>query len=87
MMSQPMSVNSTDLAVCQLCGLAMTGASTCLPGTGRVPFGSEHPPAFASEHCHDCSVGRGAFHHFGCDVEECPTCGRQLLGCDCAAPL
>lgn len=22
-------------------------------------------------------------HHFGCDVERCPICGDQQLGCDC----
>lgn len=33
--------------------------------------------------CHDCNAVYGEFHHPGCDVEECPWCGKQALGCDC----
>ena len=33
--------------------------------------------------CGDCGVSPGGFHHLGCDVAECPACGRQLLSCDC----
>ncbi len=74
-------------ATCALCGLAMTPESSCFPGAGRVPFGSERPPAFEGEQCHDCFVARGAFHHYGCDSEECPNCGGQLLACDCPDPF
>jgi len=34
--------------------------------------------------CGDCGVAPGALHVRGCDVERCPFCGRQLIGCDCA---
>ncbi len=33
--------------------------------------------------CHDCGAKVGHFHHPGCDVEECPKCGGQLIGCSC----
>ncbi len=33
--------------------------------------------------CHDCNVGVGQYHHFGCDLERCPICREQLISCDC----
>lgn len=33
--------------------------------------------------CHDCNVAAGGFHHIGCDMEICPRCGGQFLGCSC----
>lgn len=33
--------------------------------------------------CHDCFAVFGQLHCFGCDVEECPRCGGQLLSCNC----
>lgn len=35
--------------------------------------------------CHDCGINNDgkSMHHFGCDMEECPACGGQLLSCDC----
>lgn len=32
--------------------------------------------------CGDCGAQRGAEHVEGCDQEECPTCGLQLIGCE-----
>lgn len=34
--------------------------------------------------CHDCGVAPGQLHVRGCDVERCPLCGHQLIGCPCA---
>ena len=33
--------------------------------------------------CHDCNIGLGGYHHPGCDMEECPKCGGQLISCGC----
>ena len=35
------------------------------------------------ERCHNCNALYGHYHHFGCDSETCPKCGRQLITCDC----
>lgn len=34
--------------------------------------------------CHDCGAIEGEFHNHGCDMEICPFCDGQLLGCSCA---
>lgn len=33
--------------------------------------------------CHDCGCREGEIHMFGCDMEICPKCKGQLLGCGC----
>jgi ribosomal protein L7/L12 len=50
----------------------------------RIPYGSVQEGALAAPKCcHDCYVNHGEFHVFGCDVERCPKCGGQQIGCDC----
>ena len=34
-----------------------------------------------SDNCPACSAKPGELHRPGCNVEQCPMCGRQLLGC------
>lgn len=58
----------------------------------RIPFGEEEqqelsdgtpiylPPV--TNECHDCGAGEGELHTPGCDVEQCPECGLQLIGCE-----
>ena len=36
------------------------------------------------QRCGDCGSEYGHYHHPNCDVERCPVCGSQLIGCDCA---
>jgi hypothetical protein len=36
-----------------------------------------------SDRCPDCGVAPGEFHATGCDIEQCPYCGHQLLACKC----
>lgn len=35
------------------------------------------------KHCHDCGVAEGQIHKYGCDMEVCPFCGKQLITCGC----
>jgi hypothetical protein len=46
------------------------GAADDLQGTTNGP-------------CGDCSVLAGQLHVFYCDLERCPKCREQLLGCGC----
>ncbi len=63
----------------------------------RVRFGNElrhwKPPMpsdfktkwaeIVTKPCGDCGVRRGELHLDGCDIEVCPRCGGQYLGCAC----
>lgn len=33
--------------------------------------------------CGDCGVIDGELHTVGCDMEQCPWCGEQLISCGC----
>lgn len=33
--------------------------------------------------CPACGAPPGQFHGRGCQIERCPRCGLQLIGCDC----
>lgn len=37
----------------------------------------------SSTPCHDCGTIAGQYHTDGCDMEECPRCHGQYLGCEC----
>jgi len=50
----------------------------------RIPYGGESYDWGADERpCHDCGAIKGEYHVPSCDVEECPQCGEQALGCRC----
>jgi len=45
----------------------------------RVPFKPDDPTWL----CIDCEAADGQVHELGCDAENCPRCGGQLIGCGC----
>jgi hypothetical protein len=47
-----------------------------------VRFGDERHP-IGGPRCGDCGAARGGWHHVGCDLQECPVCGGQLITCGC----
>ena len=51
----------------------------------RIPYGTEEGGREFPEPCRDCGVLRGQYHVEGvCDMEECPSCHGQAIGCDCS---
>ncbi|MCP4338769.1 MAG: hypothetical protein GY799_07745 [Desulfobulbaceae bacterium] len=49
----------------------------------RYKYGSELLMGPFSGECPDCAVEPGEYHTFYCDIETCPICDWQLLGCKC----
>jgi len=81
-------------ALCQDCDLHMKVAEGCvveqlrgLDGAiySRIRYGMDHLAENVKNptRCHDCAARLGHFHHFGCDWEECPACGGQVIICGC----
>lgn len=79
------------MAACVWCEQEMTTAASCraevLHLHGKpirmIRWGHERGWRGASERCGDCGVEPDGFHHLGCDLQECPRCGRQMLSCGC----
>lgn len=83
------------MAKCEYCGKEMLTADGCTfqillletrAGTTRrlrrYKVG-ENDWTEPGERCNDCGAKYGHYHHFGCDNEQCPECGMQLISCDC----
>lgn len=78
------------MAICEDCNQEMTAlkTTTCTNGTividGTI-YTRDSRYFDLNERCHDCGIVNavGNYHHAGCDMERCPKCGRQLIGCDC----
>lgn len=79
---------------CELCGQEMLTADGCTISSirvkgkvyKRIKFGTGAEYGFDLEEgarCHDCGARKGHYHHYGCDVERCPVCHGQFIGCDC----
>ena len=62
------------------------GATIKLAGVEyqRIPFGKEFDH-WSKDYgaCPDCAALQGEYHEFPCDIEECPDCGGQFIGCGC----
>ncbi len=79
------------MAKCEYCKKAMEKVNGCAVGEivlkgetyKRIKYGEEEGNADLEGRCHDCGAKKGYYHHFRCDVEQCPRCKRQLLSCDC----
>ncbi len=76
------------MAVCPDCKKNMSAASTVACTFPYVRVNGKVYRRNTSYHdvnarCHDCNVVNGNIHHFGCDIERCPACERQLIACNC----
>jgi hypothetical protein len=47
----------------------------------RLRVGEERPPCDSP--CPGCGSYFFALHATGCDAEQCPACGGQLVSCGC----
>lgn len=47
-----------------------------------IPYGEKGAGGLFKK-CHDCNVKLGQKHHPGCDGEDCPKCGGQMISCEC----
>ena len=78
----------SHFATCKLCGHEMTVNGGCAEHSIQYEDGSVLPASTEhfdepGGHCNDCNAAHGNYHHMGCDVERCPKCGGQLIGCNC----
>ena len=75
------------MAICQWCKQEMNSADGCTGNNfNKTPLEGLQPIPCSldgRERCHDCNVLAGQFHHPGCDNEECPQCGGQIISCGC----
>lgn len=79
------------MATCEFCGQEMLTAKGCSFSQLQTSDGKRYRRHKVGdegwyskgERCGDCGALYGHYHHFGCDVERCPICGQQLIGCDC----
>ena len=73
--------------VCEICGKDLTtseGCSDCkLYIDGKIYKRIPVHAHLKNGRCVDCNAKYGMNHHWGCDQEICPACGRQLLSCSC----
>ena len=74
---------------CDDCGKEMTNQNTkrCIANPKIKYRGQTYERNTSyydvNKRCHDCGIEnkKGNLHHFGCDIERCPICERQLISC------
>ena len=79
-----------EVGLCKVCGRDMHQAKGCVADYVFCD-GKKHRRVRCGEEgwvdpgnrCTDCGALHGRLHHWGCDVERCPSCGLQLINCDC----
>lgn len=76
------------MAVCSDCKQEMQEADSCnlkeIEISGKTY--SRNTIYFdVNNRCHDCGIinKESNIHHLGCDIERCPKCDGQLIGCGC----
>ena len=84
------------MAICDWCDQEMKTADGCTGNNtitikgklyDTIPYDPDYvlsdDAADPIVRCHDCKVKSGQMHHPGCDMERCPACGGQIIGCGC----
>lgn len=78
---------------CELCNQDMLQSKGCSEEKkikfknkpDKKPVRAAEGEDFVQGRCHDCAAVEGEFHHPGCDMERCPSCGDQFITCGCVA--
>jgi hypothetical protein len=81
------------MSICQRCDREMLDTVSCRADPFTADGRSYQPVRWGEENrltcwraatpCGDCFTPIGGAHHPGCDLEECPACGDQLISCGC----
>jgi len=85
------------MSKCQDCKNEMLDHKSCFKRVysdgkrlyNSIPYGEGEETKYIDvdspdyRYCHDCAVKKGQQHHYGCDMENCPKCGGQLISCGC----
>ncbi|MDD5205866.1 MAG: hypothetical protein PHS17_10615, partial [Desulfobacterales bacterium] len=79
--------------ICEVCGKDIEKVHGCIESNvyidgrwyTRKRYTNDNVNALleADLHCGDCGVEPGKYHHWGCNMEQCPRGGRQLISCEC----
>ncbi len=81
------------MAICHFCEQEMMSADGCTDAPIVIRDRPYQPVRYGRERgwrrsrdlgrCGDCGILPGQVHHHGCDIEQCPACGRQSISCGC----
>ncbi|MEK6877965.1 MAG: hypothetical protein AABY22_00075 [Nanoarchaeota archaeon] len=74
------------MAKCKSCKLEMLDESVKSCTQKKIGNYKRNTDCYdVNERCHDCNIVNkaGNIHHLDCDMERCPKCGDQLIGCGC----